>query len=205
MRGVPPLTVGDRQLCAVTVPRLRPGHGPASCGGWRALARPPGGRNPVAGSGTLDHAGMLARPEVLGSLIEREWPLQVDRVTLFGPLANDVYRVDPGHFLKVYRHGWRTAGEGCLRSRPDRTPARSGIPVAAVTPRRDGSFGGPGRTAPAAGPDGPWSAASAAVRGRAPGAWRADRARTRPGGRSGRRTSAAARTRRTGSASCSPF
>ena len=52
---------------------------PAAVSG--ALARPSGGRNRVAGLGTLDHAGMvlrsLAGPEALGSYIEQEWPLQV--------------------------------------------------------------------------------------------------------------------------------
>jgi Ser/Thr protein kinase RdoA (MazF antagonist) len=84
----------------------------------------------------------LARPEMLGSLIEREWPLQVDRVTLVRSLANDVYRVDPGHFLKVYRHGWRTAGEVAWEAGLIAHLARSEIPVAAVTPRRDGSPAG---------------------------------------------------------------
>jgi Ser/Thr protein kinase RdoA (MazF antagonist) len=84
----------------------------------------------------------LARPEMLGSLIEREWPLDVDRVTLVRSLANDVYRVNPGHFLKVYRHGWRTAGEVAWEADLIARLARSGIPVAAVTPRRDGSAAG---------------------------------------------------------------
>jgi len=32
----------------------------------------------------------LARPEMLGSLIERDWPVQVHRVALCRSLANDV-------------------------------------------------------------------------------------------------------------------
>jgi Ser/Thr protein kinase RdoA (MazF antagonist) len=81
----------------------------------------------------------LARPEMLGSLIEREWPLQVGRVRLVRSLANDVYRVEPGHFLKVYRHGWRTADEVAWEADLIAHLAGSGIPVAAVAPRRDGS------------------------------------------------------------------
>src|SRR5215472_16772014 len=72
-----------------------------------------------------------------GPFIERDWPLQVDRVTLVRPLANDGYRVDPGHFLKVYRHGWRTGGGVAWEADLIAHLACSGIPVAAVTPRRD--------------------------------------------------------------------
>jgi Ser/Thr protein kinase RdoA (MazF antagonist) len=84
----------------------------------------------------------LARPDVLAEIVEREWGVPVDDVVLHRSLANDVYRIDPGHILKVYRHGWRTPEEVAWECDLIGHLAAAGIPVAPVTPRRDGSTSG---------------------------------------------------------------
>ncbi|GAB4061319.1 phosphotransferase enzyme family protein [Catellatospora paridis] len=84
----------------------------------------------------------LARPEVLGRLVEREWGVPVGQVVLHRSLANDVYRVDPGHILKVYRHGWRTPEEVAWECDLITHLADEGIPVAPVTRRIDGAMSG---------------------------------------------------------------
>jgi Ser/Thr protein kinase RdoA (MazF antagonist) len=76
---------------------------------------------------------------MLGTLVERDWRVPADRVVLYRSLANDVYRVEPGHFLKVYRHGWRTPGEVAWECDLIMHLARSGIAVAPITCRADGS------------------------------------------------------------------
>ncbi|MEV6522006.1 hypothetical protein AB0M43_08715 [Longispora sp. NPDC051575] len=77
----------------------------------------------------------LAHPEALGRLVAREWGVPVERVTLHRSLANDVYRVDPGHFLKVYRHGWRTPEEVAWECDLVAHLLAEGVPVAPVVGR----------------------------------------------------------------------
>ncbi|WP_018349915.1 phosphotransferase enzyme family protein [Longispora albida] len=84
----------------------------------------------------------LARPDALGRLVEREWGVPVEHVTLHRSLANDVYRVDPGHFLKVYRHGWRSPEEVAWECELAGHLAREGVPVPPVVRRADGALSG---------------------------------------------------------------
>ncbi|HEY1487029.1 MAG TPA: phosphotransferase [Micromonosporaceae bacterium] len=84
----------------------------------------------------------LARPDALADLLERDWGLSIERVVLHRSLANDVYRVDPDHFLKIYRHDWRTPEEVAWECELIEHLVGRGIPVAPVTPRLDGTLSG---------------------------------------------------------------
>ena len=84
----------------------------------------------------------LACPDALGALIEREWGVQVDAVVLHRSLANDVYRVDPSHILKVYRHGWRSPDEVGWECDLIAHLVDAGVPVAPVIRRLDGTMSG---------------------------------------------------------------
>jgi Ser/Thr protein kinase RdoA (MazF antagonist) len=84
----------------------------------------------------------LASPDALAELVERDWGIAIERVVLHRSLANDVYRVDPDRFLKVYRYGWRTPEEVGWECELIEHLVRQGIPVAPVTPRLDGALSG---------------------------------------------------------------
>src|SRR6185312_10771080 len=84
----------------------------------------------------------LARPEALAGLVRREWGVPVERVALYRTLANDVYRVEPGHYRKVYRHDWRTAGEVAWECDVITHLIAAGLPIAPVVPRLNGTLVG---------------------------------------------------------------
>lgn len=80
----------------------------------------------------------LPDPAFLSRLVEREWGVAAEPVRLHRTLANDVYRVGDDHFLKVYRHGWRTPSEVAWECDLIAHLRDHDVPVVTVTPRRDG-------------------------------------------------------------------
>lgn len=80
----------------------------------------------------------LANPAGLARIVESEWDVPVKRVTLHRCLVNDIYIVDPGYFLKVYRHGWRFPEEVAWECELTEHLICSGVSVAPVIRRPDG-------------------------------------------------------------------
>lgn len=81
----------------------------------------------------------LADPGFLAELVKREWGVDATPMELHRTLANDVYRAGPDHFLKVYRHGWRSPEEVAWECDLIEHLAAHDVPVVTVTPRKDGA------------------------------------------------------------------
>lgn len=84
----------------------------------------------------------LADPAALAAIIRRDWGIPVDDVVLYRSLVNDVYRVDPGHFLKVYQHGWRSHDDVLWECELTEHLVDHAIPVAPIVRRTDGAAAG---------------------------------------------------------------
>ncbi len=62
--------------------------------------------------------------------------MPVDAVVLQRSFANDVHLVEPGHYLEVFRHGWRGAQEVAWECELITHLIEHGIAVAPARPAR---------------------------------------------------------------------